>query len=151
MSSETKESIRDALALRNSMGRLIDETFLRPSSEWLAAFRDRPAMDVYETDEAVNVEMHLPGIKREEIEIDLKGTTLTVKGERKADRELKEDHFIRREVHYGTFMRSVTLPEVIDAAQASAIFADGVLKISFPKTAEVQPMRIEIKPEEVAV
>ncbi len=144
MASETKESIRDALDLRNSMGRLIDETFLRPGSEWLAAFRDRPAMDVYETEESVTVELHLPGIKRDEIDIKVSGHTLTVKGERKADREVQDEHFLRREVHYGTFARSITLPEAIDAEHAAAGFNDGVLKITFPKTAEVQATQIEI-------
>lgn len=144
MASETKESIRDALDLRNSMGRLIDETFLRPGSEWLAAFRDRPAMDVYETEDSVTVEMHLPGIKREEIDIKVSANTLTVKGERKADREVQDEHFLRREVHYGTFARSVSLPEAIDAEHAEASFNDGVLKITLPKTAEVQATRIEV-------
>lgn len=149
MASERWDPFREMIALRDGMNRLFDETLMRPGSDWLAGFRDRPAMNVYETDAAVTVEVHLPGVKREEVEITLSGTTLTIKGERHAREEVKDEHFIRREVHDGAFLRRITLPETIEGEKAEASFIDGVLKISFPKVAAPQAKRIELQPEPV--
>jgi HSP20 family protein len=147
MSMERWDPFRDAMSLRDAFNRLFDESLMRPGSDWLAGFRDRPAMDVYETDDKVTVEAHLPGIKREEVEVTLSGTTLTIKGERHAKEELKEEHYLRREVHYGTFTRQITLPQNADLERATASFSDGVLRIVFPKQAAPQPKRIELEPE----
>lgn len=149
MAMERWDPFREMMSLRDTVNRVFDEAIMRPGSDWLAGIRDRPAMDVYETDEEVTVEVHLPGIKREELEITLSGQTLTVKGERKAEEEVKDEHYIRREVHYGSFLRRVTLPESAELDKPEATMSSGVLKISFPKRAEPQPKRIEVVPEEV--
>jgi len=86
---ERWDPFREMRALRDSFNRFFDEALLRPSSDWLAGFRDQPAMNVYETDAGITVEVHLPGIKREEIDVTLSGNTLTIKGERRAARRLK--------------------------------------------------------------
>jgi HSP20 family protein len=74
MSIERWDPFREAMSLRDAFNRLFDETLMRPGSEWLAGFRDRPALDVYQDDETVTVEAHLPGIKREELEITINGS-----------------------------------------------------------------------------
>lgn len=150
MSIERWDPFREMMSLRESFNRLFDDAVMRPGNDWLAGNRDRPAMDVYETDATVTVEIHLPGIKREEVEISVSGTTLTVKGERQAREEVKEDHYLRREVHYGSFMRRVALPETAEVDKAEATFIDGVLKVVFPKQPQPQPKRIELQPEEAA-
>jgi HSP20 family protein len=151
MSIDRWDPFRDAMSLRDAFNRLFDETLMRPGSEWLSGFRDRPAMDVYQNDEAVTIEAHLPGIKREELEITISGSLLTIKGERHAKQELKEEHYLRREVHYGTFLRQIMLPEHADPEQATASFSDGVLKLVFPKQAAPQPRKIDLQPESESV
>ena len=151
MTIERWDPFRDAMAFRDTFNRLFDENLLRPGSEWISSFRDRPAMDVYETDSEVHVEAHLPGIKREEVEVTISGNVLTIKGERKAREELKDEHYLRREVHYGMFTRRIVMPESADLEHVSASFSDGVLRITFPKQAVPQPKRIELEPEEVTV
>lgn len=151
MSIERWDPLREMRALRDSFNRFFDEALVRPGSDLLAGFRDQPAMNVYETDTTLNVELHLPGIKREEMEITLSGNVLTIKGERRASEEVKEEHYLRREVHYGSFMRRVTLPDYADLEKAEATFADGVLKINFPKQAAPQPKKIELQPQEEEV
>lgn len=151
MSIERWDPFREMRALRESFNRFFDEALVRPGSDWLASFRDQPAMNVYETDNSLAVELHLPGIKREEIDITLSGNVLTVKGERRASEEVKEENYLRREVHYGSFLRRVTLPEYADLEKAEATFTDGVLKITFPKQAAPQPKKIELQPHEEEV
>ena len=88
-------------------------------------------------------------MKPEEVELTITGTILTIKGEHKAKEEVKQDEYYRRELHYGAFTRSVTLPETADVAKPEATFESGVLTVSFPKVASVEPKRIEIKPKEL--
>ncbi len=149
MAMERWDPFREMVSLRDSFNRLFDEALARPGSEWLAGIRDRPAVNVFETDTTVNVEIHLPGVKREEVEITLSGPVLTIKGERKAEEEVKEEHYLRREIHYGSFLRRISLPESANLEQPEAVFADGVLKVTFPKRAAPQPIRIEVAPEAV--
>jgi HSP20 family protein len=88
-------------------------------------------------------------VKPEEVELTVTGATLTIKGEHKAEEEVKEAHYYRHEMHYGAFTRSVTLPETADVAKPEATFESGILTVSFPKVATVEPKRIEIKPKEL--
>lgn len=151
MANEHWDPLRDLTALRDNVNRLVDETFLRPRGDGPVAMRELPAMDVYETDSAVTVEAHLPGVKREELEITLSGQNLTIKGERKAEAEEKDAHYLRREVYHGAFLRRIVLPEGCALDQSAATFANGVLKITFPKQVATKPMRIELEPEETPV
>ena len=149
MSMSRWEPFRDMLAMRELFNRFFDEAVLRPSEEWITA-RTGPALDVYETDDAIKIDVPLPGIKPEEVEVAITGNILTIKGEHKAKQEVKDEHYYRREVHYGAFTRSVALPEAASTEQPEATFADGVLTLTFKKVATAQPKRIEIKqPEEL--
>jgi HSP20 family protein len=150
MTTERWDPFREMVSLRDRFNRLFDEALMRPRSDWLAGVLDRPAMNVVETDTDVTVEMHLPGIKREDLELALSGTTLTIKGERRAEEEVKEEQYLRREVHYGSFERRITLPETTNVEKTEATFVDGVLKITFPKRAAPQTKRIELKGEAVS-
>jgi HSP20 family protein len=149
MPIERWDPFREVVSLRDNFNRLFDEALMRPGAAFLANVRDLPALNMYEKDDMIFVEVHLPGIKREEVEVTLNGPVLTIKGERKAEEEVKEENYMRREVHYGSFMRRITLPDTAELDNAEAEFADGVLKISFPKRAEPQPKKIELKEEAV--
>ena len=107
--------------------------------EWL------PAVDTYEKDGAIVVKAELPGMKKEDISIDVKNNLLTISGERKHEEEAKESDYYRCERFYGKFQRSFTLPDSVDAEQVDATYKDGVLEVKLPKTEESQTKKIEIK------
>ncbi len=104
-----------------------------------------PVVDVYETEESIRLVADLPGVKQEEIQVSIEGDTLTLKGERKRDAEVKEDQYYRVERSYGTFQRSITLPSVVDPHKVKATYRDGVLEILLPKKEEAKPKEIKIE------
>lgn len=103
-----------------------------------------PAVDVHEEDDAYVVEADIPGLKKEDIHLEVIENTLTIKGERKSERETKKDGFRRVERSYGSFQRSVEVPGGFDAENVSAKFEDGVLKVRMPKREETKPRRIAV-------
>jgi HSP20 family protein len=140
-----QDPIRELFPSTETLMRLFDDMLLRPRSEWMSAFRGVPAVDMYESNDTLKVEVPLPGIKLEELEVTVVGNTLTIKGERKAKKEVKEEDYLRQEVHYGAFTRSVALPTVVDSNKGTASYDAGVLTITFPKTAEAAPKKLEVK------
>lgn len=137
------DPFRELQGMRDTIDRLFAE--MKPFGEGAMAFESAPALDIYETENAIKVDVPLPGVKPEEVEVTLTGNTLTIKGERKSKEEVKEENYYRREVRYGSFRRAVTLPETADTAKAEATFEDGMLHITFPRAAETQPQRLEVK------
>lgn len=103
-----------------------------------------PAVDIYETDEAIVIKAELPGVDKEHISIDLKDRVLTMRGERSEEKEVKEEKFYRKERVYGKFQRSFNLPDNCDAEKISAGFSDGVLKIEIPKPEQEKPKQITV-------
>lgn len=104
-----------------------------------------PALDVYEEKDTVIVKAELPGMNKEDIEVNLTGDNLTIKGEKKEDKEVKEDNYYRRERSYGSFLRSVDLPCEVKAGEIKASFKEGVLEIRMPKTEEAKKKAIAVK------
>lgn len=105
------------------------------------------AMDVAETEQAFEVKMDLPGVKADEVDIQIDNNTLTVRGRRNEETEDRDDdkHFHRVERYSGSFSRSVVLPCSINEDESSAEFKDGVLNIVIPKTDDAKPRKISIK------
>jgi HSP20 family protein len=103
-----------------------------------------PAIDVYESDDKVVVKTELPGMSEKDIEVDILGDTLTIKGEKKNEQEQKDAHYHRLERVYGSFHRSVTLPGEVETAKARATFKGGVLEIELPKTEAAKPRQIKV-------
>ena len=140
------EPFRELISLREAMDRLFEESFVRPWGDWLVPFgAETLAVDMYETDDEVVVKASLPGVKPEEIDISITGNTLTIKGETKAEEEVKEKNYIRRERRYGAFSRSLALPTEVEADKAEAVFENGVLTLILPKAEEVKPKSIKVK------
>jgi HSP20 family protein len=142
------DPFRDMVSLRDAMNRLFEESFVAPLGTQV--FRregaEAPAMDVYETDNELVVESSLPGIKPEEVDISVTGNTLTIKAETKKEEEKDEKgKYYCRERRYGLFQRSVSLPVEVDANKAEAVFDNGVLKLTLPKTEAQKPRKIAIK------
>ena len=103
-----------------------------------------PAVDIHETDDGFVVTADLPGIKKEDIEIDLKDSTLTIKGEKKFKEKAPKENYIRIERSYGKFIRSFSLPNNIDSEKIKATFKNGTLELGIPKKEETKPRQITI-------
>jgi len=107
----------------------------------------RPAVDIFDTDNAIVIKAELPGIKKDNVSIDVKGNVLTIKGERSFDKEIKEENYYRKERSFGKFQRSFTLPEAVNPEAIKANFKNGVLEIEVPKPEEKKPKQISINVE----
>ena len=134
---------REQMTVRDLMDRLFDEYMsddLIPSTSNIV-----PAMDIYQTDNEVVVKATMPGVKAEDLHISITGDTLTLQGEIKEEKEVKEANYHMRERRSGSFSRSITLPVRVQVDNAKADFADGVLTLTLPKAEEVRPKTITIK------
>jgi len=109
-----------------------------------------PAIDIYEKEDKYIVKAELPGMKEEDIDVSVVGDTLTIKGERKTEEEVKDEDYYRCERAYGSFMRSISLPSEVEADKIEAKYEDGVLEVSLPKAAEVKPKRVTVSPRKKA-
>jgi len=137
------EPAREMMSLREAMDRLFDDAFTHPLS-----VRDAwsvPAIDMYQTDDEIVVKAALPGIKADEVNINVTGEVLTLKGEVKHEEEKQEKAWHIREQRYGSFERSVVLPTEVVADKAKADFENGILTITLPKAEEVKPRTITVK------
>ena len=104
-----------------------------------------PAIDVYETSDEIVVTAEAPGISKDDLEVNLSETTLTIKGEKKKEQEIKEEHYYRNERSFGSFLRTVDLPGAVRPDQATASFKDGVLEVRLPKTEEAKRRTIQVE------
>jgi HSP20 family protein len=104
-----------------------------------------PAADVYETDQhEVVLKIELPEMKREDISITFENGVLTIKGERRFDETVQREHYHRVERHHGTFSRSFTLPNTVDAGRINASYKDGLLTVRLPQREEAKPKQITV-------
>ena len=129
----------------NRMNRLFLESY-RPEvpEEALTTTSYAPPVDIYEDEHNITLKLEVPGIDEKDIDVLIENTTLTVHGERKIEKEEKEENFRRVERQYGEFTRSFTLPSSVDLAQVSARYDKGVLKIGLAKKAEAKPKQIKV-------
>ena len=145
MSNLTRwEPVREMMTLREAMDRLFDDAFTRPIN-----LRDggwsSPAVDMYQTDNDVVVKAALPGFKADEVQINITGDLLTLRGERKQEEEKKDRAWHIREHRWSSFERSIVLPTAVKTDKANADFENGVLTITLPKAEEVKPKIISVK------
>jgi HSP20 family protein len=141
------EPTRDLATLRNRMDRLFGDTLGRwgGGEEGLAPGVWIPPVDVFETPENIVLKADLPDVNKDEVDISIENNTLTIKGERKMEKEVKEKNFYRMERSYGTFSRSFTLPPTVAADKVDASFENGVLTLTLPKREESKPKQIKVK------
>jgi HSP20 family protein len=104
-----------------------------------------PAMDVYEDDDKVTVELELAGMKKEDFDISLHDDVLTISGERKSESEKRDGESFRSERSFGSFSRSVTLPAAVKSDEVKATYKDGVLTVTLPKAEEAKPRKIQVE------
>ncbi len=139
------EPLRDLLTTQDRFNRLLNDTF----SEFLAddggsARIWAPAVDIYETDDNLVVKADIPGVDPKDVELRVEDSTLYLKGQRKFEREVKEENYHRVERSYGSFARTFALPSSIDADRVKAEYKDGLLTLTLPKREEAKPKTIKI-------
>ncbi len=138
-------------AMRNVMDRLFDQSFSR-----LPSFRNGEdlgvaslGLDVFETNDSYVVKAAVAGVDPKDVEISVEDDILTIKGETQSKDETSEDNYVRRELRYGSFERSLRLPPTVDADHAEAVFEHGMLKLTLPKKPEARARSIKITPQGV--
>jgi HSP20 family protein len=143
------DPFRDLVTLRDRMNRLFEEMPAgRGEERDLAATAWAPSVDIYETEGELVLSAEIPGVDEKDIEIKVEDNTLTIRGERKFEKETKEENYHRIERAYGSFMRSFTLPNYVDQDRIEAQQENGVLKIHMPKREETKPRKVKIlKPQ----
>lgn len=138
------DPFKDLLFLQDRMSRIFDEALLKykggaGGGAWF------PPVDIYETEELIILKAELPGIDMESVDIEVKDSTITLRGERKLEKNLKEENYHRMERFYGTFQRVFNLPYIIDRNDIKASLKDGVLKITVPKYKEAKVKAIKVQ------
>lgn len=139
------DPFRELAAMQDRMVRLFGDAYLRDED---TGFRGSwtPAVDIFESDNHdLVLKAELPGMTREDVEVIVENSTLVLKGNKKFDPEVKEENYRRIERNYGTFHRSFTLPNTVDAAKVSADFKNGVLTVKLPFREEAKPRTINIE------
>ncbi len=139
------EPFREFASLQERMNRLFQDQ-LAPigGEESLTAGSFVPPVDVYEDEHSIQLKMEVPGIEEKDIDIRLENNLLTVRGERKFEKETKEENYRRVERRYGSFSRSFTLPNTVSTDDVKADYEKGVLSISLSKRAEAKPKQIKV-------
>lgn len=135
------EPFRDIARLHDEVNRLFDDRFLKNNESvgWT------PACDIYEDEEALTLRFELAGVEAKDVDVRFENGVLTLRGERKLEKEEKRDNYHRVELGYGTFTRSFSLPATIDAEKIRAESKGGVLTVTLPKKAEAKARAIQVK------
>ena len=138
------DPFREFTTLQDRMNRLFHDSFGEGREEALTTTTFAPAVDVYEDEHNVTLKIEVPGIDEKDIDVRIENHTLTVHGERKFEKEEKEENYRRVERQYGSFTRSFTLPNTVDTEGVTANYDKGVLKIKLAKKAEAKPKQIKV-------
>jgi len=139
------DPFRDLVTLREKMNRLFEDvaTGRGQEKEYISSTWN-PAVDIYESENQLVLKAEIPGVDEKDVEIKIEDNTLSIKGERKFEKETKEENYHRIERSYGSFYRSFTLPNYVDQDKIHAEHENGVLKITMPKRTELKPRKVKI-------
>ena len=139
------DPFRDMVTLREKMNRLFEDAVTHRGEEReLISSAWAPAVDIYEDENQLVLSAEVPGLEEKDVEIKIEDSTLIIQGERKMQKETKEENYHRIERAYGSFYRSFSLPNYIDQEKIHAENENGVLKITMPKKAELKPRKVKI-------
>jgi len=141
------EPFRDMASLHERIDRLFEDTLGRLRGELGEPFegpRWAPAVDIVETESEIVLKADLPGVDPKDVEINIENDTLSLRGERKYEKDVKEKGYRRLERAYGSFVRSFALPGTVDSEKIEAEYKNGVLEIKLPKRAEAKPKQIKV-------
>ena len=139
------DPFRDLAVLQDRMNRLFNEAYNpRQSDDLMSRGTWTPAVDIFEVDGALVLKAELPDMRREDIDVSVENNMLTIRGERKLDGEIKQENFHRVERAYGSFVRSFSLPNTVDAGKIGADYKNGVLTVKLPFREEAKPRTINV-------
>ena len=140
------DPFRDLAVLQDRMNRMFNDSFVNRGGDEALLNRGTwtPAVDIYEVDGALVLKAELPEMRREDIEVTVENNTLTIRGERKLDNEIKQENFHRVERAYGSFVRQFSLPSTVDSAKIAAEYKDGVLTVKLPLREEAKPRTVKV-------
>ncbi|TAK30002.1 MAG: Hsp20/alpha crystallin family protein [Chloroflexota bacterium] len=146
MSMMRWDPFRELESIREAMDRVFEEPLwsaIRRPAEFEAVHTI--PIDMYETDNDIFVRALVPGVKPEDISINVSGNLLSIRAERRAEEQVKRENFMRREIGAGRFYREMTLPMTVNADQSEATFEHGILTLRLPKAEETKPKKIQVK------
>ncbi len=138
------EPFRGLTTLQDQMNRLFEDTLFRGRSDESALTTWAPAVDIYETENALVVKADLPDVNEKDLDIQVENNILTIRGERKFERDVKEDNYLRVERAYGSFSRSFSLGNTVNTEAIKAEYRDGVLTLTIPKREEAKPKQVKV-------
>ena len=141
------DPFRDLAVLQDRMNRMFNDSYGNRGQEDHMLNRGTwmPPVDIYEIDGGLVLKAELPDMKREDIDVTVENSTLTIRGERKLDSEIKQESFHRVERAYGSFVRTFSLPATVDAGRIGAEYRNGVLTVKLPVREEAKPRTIDVK------
>jgi len=137
------DPFRELNVLQDRMSRLFQD-FAPRGEQDLTTGNFVPPVDIYEDEHSVTLKVEVPGLDPKDVDVQVENHTLTIKGERKFEKEEKEENFHRIERRYGSFVRSFTLPSTVDTDNIKADYENGVLKVQLAKRAEAKPKQIKV-------
>jgi HSP20 family protein len=137
------DPFRELSTLQNRVNSLFQD-YGRSQDELATSGSFVPAVDVYEDEHKITLKLEIPGVNQDDLDVQVENNTLTVRGERKFEKEEKEENFHRIERRYGSFARSFTLPNTVDSNSIHASYENGVLKLELQKRAEAKPKQIKV-------
>ena len=140
------DPFKDLITIQERMNRLFDETISKthsPGEEIGGGWS--PPVDIYETEDHIILKAELPGVNKNDIEVEIKNNMLVLKGERKFEKNVQEENYHRMERSYGSFQRVFTLPYIVRKDEAKAKYNNGVLEITLQKTKEPKPQQIKVE------
>jgi len=137
------DPFRDVLSLQNRMNSIFQD-YTRGENDAVTTASFVPPVDVYEDEHKVVLKLEVPGINQDDLKINVENNSLTISGERKFEKEEKEENFHRIERRYGSFYRAFTLPATVDAENIKANYDAGILRIEMEKKAEAKPKQIKV-------
>jgi HSP20 family protein len=137
------DPFRDLAQLQDRVNRLFQETNSN-REEGFTTSSFVPPVDIYETEHEIVLKMEVPGVEQKDLDIRIENQTISIRGERKFENEVKEENFHRVERRYGSFQRSFTLPNTVNPENVTADYDNGVLKVKLGKRAEAKPKQIKV-------
>lgn len=141
------DPFKNIVTLQDRINRLFEDAFPRTDEEELAACAWRPLVDIFEDDDGVVMQVDLPGVKKEDVSVEVKHNLLVIQGQRRPDAPVNQDRYYRRERSCGNFQRSFSLRTAIAPDSINASFKNGVLTVRIPNPEEEQPRKISVSVE----
>ena len=139
------DPFQDFSQIHNQMLKVFDAPFLRGFGDFaLLGDGEGPAVDIEETKDNLIVRADLQGLNKEEIAVSVREGSLTLKGGKKVEQEVKEENYVRQERAYGSFYRTIPLPSEVDVTKAKAVYKNGVLELTLPKKEEAKSKEVDI-------